>query len=101
MKRGFLTIAIIVAFIFAYPRFLGLFFDNASPWMSYFYLYGFGLVTFVIGMRLIIKSGACQPGRGDDTLWYRLLIGGYVFFFSLHGIWILLSLHVPFKGGVQ
>jgi hypothetical protein len=57
-----------------------------------------GLIFFLIGLWVILKSGACRPGRGHDRFWLGVLIGGFIFFALLHAVWILAALHVPFLG---
>jgi len=91
-------IGAICTFTYAWPRFLVNAFGLDSPWTSYLYMYGFGFVTFAIGIALILRKGSCQFGRGSDTFWFKVLIFGFVFFASLHGIWIILSLTIPYKG---
>ena len=89
----------ILVYVFALPRLILSVFDPGSPWCSYFYLYGFGLMVFLIGLWVILKSGACKPGRGRDSFWLGVLIGGFIFFAVLHAVWILLSVHLPTFGG--
>ena len=89
----------VALFIFVYPRFLIQVLGEANPWTSYLYQYSFGLVFFAIGILLILKTKACQPGRGYDRRWFRALIGGFVFFASVHAIWILMAIYIPYKGG--
>jgi hypothetical protein len=91
--------AVILYTVYAYPRYLigSLGLDN--PWTPYGYLYGFGLLFFLLGLWLIRAAGACRPGRGHDRFWFGVLIGGFVFFASLHAVWILAALHLPYRGG--
>lgn len=91
----------LMAIIYIYPRIIVGLFGEDDPWTSYFYMYGYGLITFALGMLIVMKSGALKPGRGNETLWFRFLLGGFVFFSTLHGLWIIMSLHIPFRGGVQ
>lgn len=93
-------LALLLAFIFTYPRLLAHYLGEENPWASYLYLYGFGLIYFGSGMVLIRKTGACVPGRGRDTFWWNVMLAGFVFFASLHAVWIYLSLSIPFKGGL-
>lgn len=92
-------IGTVLVVVFVFPRLLRRWPGLDSPWTSYLYLYGLGLVTFVIGLRVILSSRACQPGRGHDRFWWRVLLWGYVFFASLHAAWILAALYLPFQGG--
>jgi hypothetical protein len=95
------VIPILLAVVYFYPRMLIDRFGLDSPWTSYFYQYGFGFLAFTIGIWIILSSGACQPGRGRDGFWFLVLIGGFVFFLLLHGVWIIAALRAPFLGGVS
>lgn len=103
MKSGkpeiLLVIAGILAFVCFFPRAVIRWLGEANPWTPYLYLYGLGLVTFLIGLRIILKTRACQPGRGRDSAWLVVLLLGYAFFALLHAAWILAALFIPFKGG--
>lgn len=94
-----LTIPVVLALIYYYPRLLIERFGLASPWTSYFYQYGFGFLTFMIGIWIILSTGACKPGRGRDGFWLLVLIGGFLFFLVLHGVWIVAALRAPYLGG--
>jgi hypothetical protein len=89
----------VLAFIYIFPRAIIRWLGKASPWTPYLYLYGLGLVTFLIGLRIILKSRACQFGRGRDSAWFAVLLFGYAFFALFHAVWILAALYLPFKGG--
>ena len=90
---------VILAFTFIYPRLIIGWLGEANPWTSYLYLYGFGLVFFLIGIWVILKSGACKPGRGRDSFWLGVLFAGFILFASLHAVWIVASLNMPYLGG--
>ena len=90
----------VLAFVYFFPRFLIKTLGVDNPWTSYLYQYTFGLVFFGLGVVMMLRTGACVPGRGRDTLWLQITIGGFVFFASLHAIWIFLALHMPYKGGL-
>ena len=87
-----------LAFIFIYPRLLIEWLGESNPWTSFLYQYTFGALFFGLGILLILKTKACVPGRGRDSLWLKILIGGFLFFFTLHGVWVALSLYIPVKG---
>lgn len=93
------VVAGILAICYFYPRALVSLLGEDNPWTSYFYMYGFGLVTFSVGMFVILKSGALNPHRGNERMWMHLLLGGFVFFSTFHGIWIILALNIPYLGG--
>jgi hypothetical protein len=86
----------VLLFTYFFPRFVVGRLGAENPWSSYLYQYGFGLVTFLIGLGLIIRTGACQLGRGRDSFWFKVLLFGIVFFACLHAVWILAALKIPF-----
>jgi len=93
-KKGLPVPVIIIAilvFVFVFPRILISVLGPSDPWTSYLYQYGFGLIVFVIGINLILKTGSCKFGRGNDTFWFKWLIFGFFFFAILHAVWILLA----------
>ncbi len=94
-----LVALVCLAFFFGFPRLLIRQLGMDSPWVSYFYLYGNGLIVFLVGILIILRSGACRLGRGRDTFWFLVLLAGYVFFAALHAVWTLAALHIPFRGG--
>ncbi len=61
-------------------------------------MYGNGLVFFGFGLSCILRSKACHLGRGRDSFWFNVLVVVFVFFASLHAIWIGLAQNLPFKG---
>ena len=97
---GTVLTLVLLAFIYIYPRLIIGWLGEASPWTSYLYQYGFGLVFFLMGIYLIFKSGACQLGRGHDTFWFGILIAGFVLFAGVHAIWIVAALAIPYAGGL-
>lgn len=93
------TAAILLSFCWVYPRAIVAWLGESNPWTSYLYLYGFGFAFFLFGIVMILRTGACKLGRGWDSAWFAVLIGGYVFFASLHALWIVLAQTIPFRGG--
>jgi hypothetical protein len=96
-----ITALVILFVVYFYPRFLVRTLGPADPWTSYLYQYGMGLMVFLVGLALILRTGACQLGRGRDGFWFKVLLGGFVFFAALHALWILAALHIPFLGSVN
>ncbi|MCB0420855.1 MAG: hypothetical protein KDD61_07655 [Bdellovibrionales bacterium] len=90
----------LLALIYSYPRLIVGWLGEENPWTSYLYMYGFGFVFFFCGILLILKTKSCQLGRGRDTFWFNILLGGFVAFASFHAIWIYLALYMPVKGGL-
>lgn len=96
--KPLVIIAALLAVVFTYPRLIVSWLGEDNPWTSYLYLYGLGLIVFVIGITLILRTGACQLGRGRDSGWFKVLIGGYIFFATLHAVWIIAAQQIPFLG---
>ena len=94
-----MTVLMLALITYMYPRFLIQSFGADSPWTSFLYLYGHGFIFFSVGLWTILKTGACQLGRGYDTFWFKVLIFGFVFFATIHGTWVWLALSMPVKGG--
>jgi hypothetical protein len=94
----FVLIPAIILFIYFYPRFLISQLGADNPWTSYLYMYGFGGVFFSIGMFMILKTKSCKLSRGRDSLYFNFLIGGFIYFATVHGLWIWLSLNLPVNG---
>lgn len=94
------VVAFLILLVYSFPRLIISWLGPENPWTSYLYQYGFGLVVFLIGIRIILASGACRPGRGRDKSWFIILLGGFILYATIHAIWILLALNIPVKGGV-
>jgi len=90
----------VLIFIYIFPRILISAWGPSDPWTCYLYQYGFGALTFAIGIFLILKTGSCKLGRGNDTFWFKWIIVGFFLFAITHAVWILLALYMPVKGGV-
>jgi len=102
-SNGLLVYTIIrdvLIFTYFFPRVLIAALGASDPWTSYLYQYGFGAITFGIGIFLILKTGSCKLGRGNDTFWFKWIIVGFFLFAITHLVWILLALYIPVKGGV-
>lgn len=95
-----ITAALLLILTWAFPRILLNTLGMDNPWTSYLYLYGFGGVFFLVGIFIILKSGACQLGRGNDTFWFKVLLFGYFFYAAMHALWIVAALYIPVKGAL-
>ena len=93
-----ITIVLSLLFVFFYPRLIIGMLGKSDPWTSYLYQYGLGLVVFLIGLMLVVKTGALKFGRGHDSFWFKWMIAGFIIYSSVHAIWIVLALTLPFKG---
>ena len=98
LARGSIITLVVLAFIFSYPRLIIAWLGESNPWTSYLYLYGFGAGFFLIGIFLILRTGACKLDRGHDRLWFWVLMLGFLFFATLHAVWIIASLNLPYAG---
>lgn len=88
-----------LAFAFFFPRILISSLGPANPWTNYLYLYGFGFLYTGSGVLLALKTKACNLNRPRDRYWLKIVVGGFVYFALLHGVWIYLSLSIPYLGG--
>jgi drug/metabolite transporter (DMT)-like permease len=95
---GTVVALVLLAFIYTYPRLIISWLGESNPWTSYLYLYGFGAGFFLMGIFIILRTGACRLDRGHDKLWFWVLLGGFFFFATVHGLWILASLNIPYLG---
>ncbi|MCA9242686.1 MAG: hypothetical protein KDA32_01930 [Phycisphaerales bacterium] len=66
-----------------------------SPiWYPFIYQYGVGSAVFVIGLILILRSGACDLSNRRDRFWFGVLIGGFCCYFGMHLLWYLAALYI-------
>lgn len=92
-----ILIPVVLNIVYFYPRFLIGWLGKENPWTSYLYQYTFGLVFFSLGILLILRTRACVIGRGRDSLWLSIIIGGFIFFASFHALWVYMSLYWPVR----
>ncbi len=95
------TAAIIIAillFTFFYPRIIISMFGEHNQWTSYFYQYGFGLVTFIIGTLVVMPRHSFSKWKGREFLYWKILLAGLIFFAVAQALWILFALNTPYKG---
>jgi len=97
--QAWLVIGLVLGAVFVLPRALVAWRGSEDPWTSYFYQYGLGLLTFLVGIGVILRSGACRPGRGRDGFWLGVLFAGFCFFAALHAVWIVAARSLPYLGG--
>ncbi|MGA1205158.1 MAG: hypothetical protein ACO3ZW_05035 [Opitutales bacterium] len=95
---GTVITLVLLLFIYAYPRLIIHWLGDENPWTSYLYLYGFGAGFFMMGIFIILRSKACQLGRGRDSRWFWILLVGFGFFAAIHALWIVASLNLPYMG---
>tara|TARA_B100000579_G_C22563930_1_gene725734 strand:- start:358 stop:570 length:213 start_codon:yes stop_codon:yes gene_type:complete len=63
-----------------------------DTWLPFIYLYGVGGIAFLIGMYLIIKTGALNMNRLSHKKWLVILIFGFLYYAGIHGTFILMAL---------
>ena len=63
-------------------------------WWPYIYLYGVGLVIFVTGLTIILRSKACNLARKRDRFWFGVLIFGFVWYAGIHLVWYLAAIFI-------
>lgn len=98
--KWWLMLPLFLVFAFFFPRLLLQTWGPSNPWTNYFYLYGFGTIYSGSGLLLVLKTGACNLSRPRDRFWFKLVVGGFLYFAALHAFWIYLSLSIPFKGAL-
>ena len=95
---GTVVTLLLLVFIYAYPRIIIAWLGEANPWTSYLYLYGFGAGFFMMGVFIILRTGACRLDRGHDKVWFWILLLGFFFFATVHALWIVAALNLPYAG---
>jgi hypothetical protein len=98
LALGLAVTAILLIFIYSYPRLIISWLGKDNPWTSYLYLYGFGAAFFMMGIFIILRTGACRLDRGHDKLWFVVLLLGFLFFSVIHALWIVAALNIPYLG---
>jgi len=63
-----------------------------NTWLPFIYLYGIGGIAFLIGMFLILNHRALNIARPRHKRWLVVLIFGFVYYATIHGIFILMAL---------
>lgn len=77
-------------------------FSTDSIWLPYLYLYGVGLIIFLVGLALILGFRACVLTRKDDRFWFGVLVFGFVWYAGIHLVWYLVAIYWnPVVPGVQ
>ena len=85
-------------FAYAWPRFLVLLLGEQSPWISWLYTYGMGLIVFLINTVWIFTRKETQKARRKRELkWLIALCLGLAFMFLFHGLWIFTGVYLPQK----
>ncbi|MCY4513090.1 MAG: hypothetical protein OXB86_05325 [Bdellovibrionales bacterium] len=88
-----------LATVYFWPRYLSEILGEQSPWISYLYTYGLGVLFFAFTTFWIFFSPSRNPKkRKQDTFWLFVLCGTLIYGMALHGFWIWFAVSYPFKG---
>lgn len=69
-------------------------------WWPLLYQYGVGGLIFVLGLIIILRSGACRLDRPQDRRWLAVLLAGFIWYVLIHTGWYWLALNVyPYQEG--
>lgn len=102
VKNSFISLFIlflVFSYSYVFPRFLVSLLGEKSPWISYLYTYGMGLVFFLLSVIWIFTRTEVNPDRRQmEWFWFLAIFSGFLFMFCLHGLWIFISVGYPFKG---
>jgi len=91
------ALAVILA-LWGLPRLLMAWLGIDGHWTPYLYQYAMGGIVFVVGLGVILASGACDFKRPGDRMWFGVLVFGYLWYAALHGLFTWLAFAVPFHG---
>ena len=65
-----------------------------NSWLPFIYLYGIGGAFFLFGLIILRKSNALDMTIKKHRVWYKIMIGGYFYFFLIHAILIISALYL-------
>ena len=101
LKNSFLSVLIlgfVFGFSYAYPRWLVGHLGESSPWISYLYTYGTGLIFFLMSLIWIFTRKRITPlRRQEEKQWLRAIVCGLLFTMFLHALWIFLASSISAK----
>lgn len=55
-------------------------------WLPFIYLYGLGGILFILGIIITHRATALDLSRPKHRMWMVILIFGFVWYFSIHGL---------------
>ena len=64
-------------------------------WWPYLYQYGVGGAIFIVGLIIILKTGACRLSRKQDRFWFTVLVLGFFWYAGGHFLWYEAAIHFP------
>jgi hypothetical protein len=62
-------------------------------WKIYAYHFGLGGLILLLGLVVIVRTGACKLRAPKERLWFFSLVGGYVWLALIYFLWIQAALH--------
>ena len=93
-----LILSFVFGFSYAYPRWLAGHLGEDSPWISYLYTYGAGLIFFLLSLIWIFTRRGIHPlRRQEEKHWLVAIVCGLLFMMFLHALWIFLASSFPVK----
>ena len=90
----FVFLAVFISFIlfaYWYPRFLVSTLGEKNVWISYLYTYGMGGIVFASSLIWIFTRKKNPLRQKEELQWLAAILLGFLFIFSLHGLWIYLA----------
>ena len=100
-KNVFIALSLLCFFAYSaffFPRWLVSHLGEAHFLSSYLYIYGSGIPFFILGIYLLIRSGAINLQMVEERKWLLFFIFGLAWSVLAHGLWILTAVYFPFKG---
>ncbi len=55
-------------------------------WLPFIYLYGLGGILFLLGILITRRANALDLSRPKHRMWMVILVFGYIWYFSIHGL---------------
>ncbi len=66
----------------------------SNTWLPFIYLYGVGGIFFLIGMKLVKKTGGLNLLNKRHRYWNNVMIFGFFYFMIIHALLILAALYL-------
>jgi hypothetical protein len=63
-------------------------------WLPFIYLYGLGGILFLLGIIITRRAGALDLSKPKHRMWMVILIFGFFWYFSIHGLLNLAALDI-------
>ncbi len=66
----------------------------SHTWLPFVYLYGLGGILFLIGIWVVFRAKSIDLKRSHHRRWLFILVFGFIWYFSIHGLMNLAALDV-------